>query len=54
MAGVMIGEGALVAAGSVVTKSVEPHTVVGGILRDIFVPRMSFMSEIKNSVSDAD
>lgn len=30
MAGVTIGEGALVAAGSVVTKSVEPHTVVGG------------------------
>lgn len=30
MAGVTIGEGALVAAGSVVTKSVAPHTVVGG------------------------
>ena len=30
MPGVTIGEGALVAAGSVVTKSVEPHTVVGG------------------------
>lgn len=30
MAGVTIGEGALVAAGSVVTKSVQPHTVVGG------------------------
>ena len=28
--GVTIGEGALVAAGSVVTKSVPPHTVVGG------------------------
>ena len=28
--GVTIGEGALVAAGSVVTKSVKPHTVVGG------------------------
>ena len=27
---VTIGEGALVAAGSVVTKSVAPHTVVGG------------------------
>ena len=25
-----IGEGAIVAAGSVVTKSVAPHTVVGG------------------------
>lgn len=30
MPGVTIGEGALVAAGSVVTKSVEPHTVVAG------------------------
>lgn len=30
MPGVTIGEGAIVAAGSVVTKSVPPHTVVGG------------------------
>ena len=30
MPGLTIGEGALVAAGSVVTKSVAPHTVVGG------------------------
>lgn len=30
MPGVVIGEGALVAAGSVVTKSVAPKTVVGG------------------------
>lgn len=30
MPGVTIGEGALVAAGSVVTKSVADHTVVGG------------------------
>ncbi len=29
--GVTIGEGAIVAAGSVVTKSVEPHTIVGGV-----------------------
>lgn len=28
--GVTIGEGAVVAAGSVVTKDVEPWTVVGG------------------------
>lgn len=28
--GVTIGEGALVAAGSIVTKSVPPYTVVGG------------------------
>ena len=30
MPGVTVGEGALVAAGSVVTRSVAPHTVVGG------------------------
>lgn len=30
MPGVTIGEGSLVAAGSVVTKSVDPHTVVAG------------------------
>jgi maltose O-acetyltransferase len=28
--GVSIGEGAVVAAGAVVTKSVEPYTIVGG------------------------
>lgn len=28
--GIIIGEGALVAAGSIVTKSVPPYTVVGG------------------------
>lgn len=30
-AGVSIGEGAVVAAGSVVTKDVEPFTIVGGV-----------------------
>ena len=30
MPGVTIGEGAIVAAGSIVTKSVAPHAVVGG------------------------
>ena len=29
--GVRIGEGAVVAAGSVVTKDVEPYTIVGGV-----------------------
>lgn len=31
LAGVSIGEGAIVAAGSVVTKDIEPYTVVGGV-----------------------
>lgn len=30
MPGITIGEGAIVAAGSIVTKSVKPHTVVAG------------------------
>ena len=30
MPGVTIGEGALIAAGAIVTKSVPPYTVVGG------------------------
>ena len=29
--GVTIGDGAIVAAGSIVTKSVEPYTIVGGV-----------------------
>lgn len=31
MPGVTIGEGAIIAGGSVVTKSVEPFTIVGGV-----------------------
>ncbi len=30
MAGVRLGEGCVVAAGSIVTKDVEPYTIVGG------------------------
>jgi chloramphenicol O-acetyltransferase type B len=40
MPGITIGEGSVVAAGSVVTKDVEPFTVVGGVpakkIRDYF------------------
>jgi maltose O-acetyltransferase len=31
MAGVSIGDGAVVAAGAVVSKSVDPFTLVGGV-----------------------
>ena len=31
MAGVTIGEGAVIAGGAVVTKDVEPYSIVGGI-----------------------
>jgi acetyltransferase-like isoleucine patch superfamily enzyme len=29
--GVVVGEGAIVAAGAVVSQSVAPHTMVGGV-----------------------
>jgi acetyltransferase-like isoleucine patch superfamily enzyme len=44
LGGVTIGEGAVVAANTVVTQDVEPYTMVGGIpsrpIKRVDVPRM--------------
>lgn len=47
MAGVTIGEGALVAAGSIVTKSVPDHCVVGGNPAKIICSTQEFIERNK-------
>ncbi len=47
MPGVTIGRGALVAAGSVVTKSVPPHTVVGGNPATVICPTEEYWERNK-------
>ena len=41
MAGVQVGNGAVVAAGAVVTKNVEPYTIVGGMPAKVIGRRFS-------------
>lgn len=48
MAGVTIGDGSIVAAGTVVTKDVPPYTIVGGVPSKII--RKRFLSEEEEAV----
>jgi acetyltransferase-like isoleucine patch superfamily enzyme len=46
MSGVTIGDGAIVAAGSVVTKDVAPYDVVGGVPAKVLKRRFSTNAEV--------
>lgn len=47
MAGVRIGKGAIVAAGSIVTKDVEPFTIVGGVPATFIKDRFASEEDVK-------
>lgn len=49
--GVTVGEGAIVAMGSVVTKDVKPYTIVGGIPAKFLKNRFSNLDEIEKHKS---
>jgi serine acetyltransferase len=44
--GVTIGDGCVIAAGAVVTKSVEPNSVVGGVPARVLRQRTSLPNEV--------
>lgn len=51
MPGVTIGEYAIVAAGSIVTKSVEPYTVVGGNPAKIICSKNDFINKQTKNIA---
>lgn len=51
--GVTIGDGAIVAAGAVVTQNVPPMTIVGGIPAKVIKHRKSKTNEIGTSIQSA-
>lgn len=50
MTGVKIGDGCIVAAGSVVTKNIKPFSIVGGVPAKFLKPRFEDFSQIKNHI----
>ena len=49
--GITVGEGAIIAMGSIVTKDVEPYTIVGGIPAKFLKNRFSNLEEIQQHKS---
>lgn len=50
LSGVTIGEGSIVAAGSVVTKDIEPYTIYGGVPAQKIGNRFENMSDLKEHI----